>query len=235
MRRPSRLAALGLVALSGALLAKRAPADDASQAAAATVPSASGASAGSAAPASSTDSAAAEAAKEQNRSLTGYGYHDPAPRKGGATSSAPVHHHRAVPAGPIATLPGFEMQADGSSRFFVQLTQSVNVEEKKAAGSVTYVLKGAHVAVRNNENALVTVHFNTPVTRARLVPMTGGLGFVIELRANVAPAYKMVAGKDGSSILEVDFPKGSYIPGADPVAPDAAKTSDAGKTTDPKR
>lgn len=111
------------------------------------------------------------------------------------------------------------MLADGSSRFFVQLTQTVQVEEKKAAGTVTYVLKGAHVALRNNENALVTVHFNTPVTSARLIPVHEGLAFILSLRANVAPTYKTVAAKDGSSILEIDFAKGSYVAPADAQGP----------------
>jgi hypothetical protein len=46
----------------------------------------------------------------------------------------------------------------------------VPVEEHKARGSITYVLKNAGARVWNNTNALVTVHFNTPVSRARLVP-----------------------------------------------------------------
>ncbi len=153
--------------------------------------------------------------------LTGYGYgggtnapvsqQHPQPQHG----KAAVKHTVPAAAGPIATLPGFEMQADGSSRCFVQLTAAVPIEEKKAAGTVTYLLKGAHVTLRNNENALVTVHFNTPVTRARLTPAPQGLAFIIDLRANVAPTYKVVAGKEGSSILEVDFPKGNYVTAAD--------------------
>ncbi len=165
---------------------------------------------------------ATETKTEGPKNITGYGY-------GGGQAAAPMatpahahvgkKHtpHAAVPAGPIATLPGFEMEADGSSRCFVQLTALVPVEEKKAAGSITYVLKGAHVNVRNNENALVTVHFNTPVTRARLVPSALGLSFIIDLRANVSPTYKVVGGKDGTSILEVDFPKGSYVTAAAPA------------------
>ena len=72
--------------------------------------------------------------------------------------------------GAAGAVPGFETLADGSSRLFVELTKPVAYETKTAKGTVTYVLKGARVSRRNNTNALVTVHFNTPVTSARLVP-----------------------------------------------------------------
>jgi len=114
----------------------------------------------------------------------------------------------------IATLPGFELLADGSSRLFVQLTRTVPIEEKRVAGKLTYVLRGARVARRNNENALVTVHFNTPVTTARLVPRGHDLHFVVELRDNVAPTWKLTPAKDGASILMIDFPKGDFLPSA---------------------
>jgi hypothetical protein len=116
-------------------------------------------------------------------------------------------------AGPEATLPGFESLADGSTRLFVQLTKTVPIEERKAKGSVTYVLKGAHVAIRNNTNALVTTHFNTPVSRARLVPHGADLFFVVELRANVAPVWKMVATKDNTAMLTIELPRGDYLGG----------------------
>ena len=111
------------------------------------------------------------------------------------------------------------MQADGSSRLFVALTQTVQVEEHSARGVLTYVLKGAHVVLRNNENALVTVHFNTPVVRARLLPAGNDLQFIVDLRAAVTPTWKVTPGKDGTSLLLVDFPKGSYLPtGGAPAA-----------------
>jgi hypothetical protein len=127
---------------------------------------------------------------------------------------------RARAKGPEATLPGFESLADGSTRLFVQLTKSVPVEERKAKGVVTYVLKGAHVGIWNNTNALVTVHFNTPVSRARLVPRGADLHFVVELRANVTPTWKMNATKDGTAMLSIELPRGDYLGGAPaPAAP----------------
>jgi hypothetical protein len=130
----------------------------------------------------------------------------------------------AKPSGPIATLPGFEMLGDGSSRVFVQLTQPVPVEERKAKGSLTYVLKGAHVTVHNNTNPLVTVHFNTPVREARLRPAGADLLLVIDLRAQTTPSWKITPAKDGAAILQIDFPKGSFVPST----PEPAKDKDSG-------
>lgn len=157
------------------------------------------------------------------RSATGYGYSDHQPARQGAgagrlqvRSGTRAVHHPAAPAqsGPVATLPGFEMLAEGGSRLFVELTQQVPVEERRARGTITYVLHGAHVAVHNNTNPLVTVHFNTPVASARLVPAGHDLLFVVSLRANATPTWKVNPGKEGSSVLTVDFPKGSYLSGA---------------------
>ncbi len=211
-------------------------------------------SAGSAAPATSAAPAgtvtaagsAAPSATAPPRPATGYGWSNHAPAGGARPAAArPVGRTAAAhpaPTGPVATLPGFEMEADGSSRLFVQLTQSVAIEERVAKGQITYVLKGAHVTVHNNQNPLETVHFNTPVVRARLVPSGGDLLFVIELRAAATPTWKLVAAKDGSSILNVDFPKGAWLgapappPASPPPAPPpSAPAPRAGASTPPKR
>ena len=109
-------------------------------------------------------------------------------------------------------MPGFETMPDGSTRLFVELSQPTPFDTKPARGSLTYVLKDAHVDRRNNQNPLVTVHFNTPVTSARLVPHGRDLWFVLELRANVQPAVTMDSTKEGPATLHVAFPKGDYLP-----------------------
>jgi hypothetical protein len=113
---------------------------------------------------------------------------------------------------------GFETLADGSTRLFVELSKPVAYETKTARGSVTYVLKGARVARRNNYNPLVTVHFNTPVTSARLVAHGHDLWFVVDLRVQVAPTVAMDAAKDGSAMMRIELPKGQYLP-AGSIAP----------------
>lgn len=142
----------------------------------------------------------------------------PATGYGWSTSPAPKRHiHKmrsaaAAPQTPDAIMPGFEMLADGSSQLFVELSKPVTYDTRTSRGGVVYVLKGAHVDKRNNFNPLVTVHFNTPVTSARLVPHGKDLWFVIDLRANVQPTVTMEAAKDGGSVLRIGFPSGSYLP-----------------------
>lgn len=158
---------------------------------------------GGAAPAASADAPKAPAYTGPQ----GSSYTDKRP-----TGGAPVHHVRVRKGAPVATLPGFEQLPDGGSRLFVDLTTQVPVEERRTASSVTYVLKGAQITHYNNTNALVTVHFNTPVYRARLVPSGSDLLFVVELRdPKATPAYKMSA-KGQGGILTVDFGKGDYVP-----------------------
>jgi hypothetical protein len=184
--------------------------------------------------------------------VTGYGY---GPHAGNAPPPSPtphrprLHHHANEV---VATLPGFEMLADGGSRLFVQLTKSVELSQAKGAAptharkmrktrdasvasaaakgaaklgvpvptsTLTITLKGTEIVKRNNENALVTVHFNTPVVRARLAPAGRDLRLVIELRQDVDPSVKIVPAKDGAALLQVDFPGGNYLPAGAPSAP----------------
>jgi len=173
---------------------------------------------GDAAPAAPTDTGAASAAPSATVvPATGYGW---------STTPAPKHHVRAVRASkqtPGAIMPGFEMLADGSSQLYVELTKPVQYDAKPSRGSIVYVLKGAHVEKRNNFNPLVTVHFNTPVTSARLVPHGRDLWFVVDLRASVQPTVTMDAAKDGGAVLRIGFPSGSYLP-LQKIAPPPAPT-----------
>jgi hypothetical protein len=137
----------------------------------------------------------------------GYAYSDKPQKRTTTTTKRAL---RKAPAGPTATFPGFEQLPDGGSRLFVHLTQSVPVEERRAQGSITYVLKGAHVRQSNNTNSLVTVHFNTPVSKAKLVPHGNDLLFVVDLRAASAPTWKMQDAPDKSATLNIEFPKGDF-------------------------
>ena len=162
---------------------------------------------GEAPPAAATPGADDKKASSSNSNLGGVSFNDKPTRR------APQGRVVTRRSGPQATFPGFEALPDGGSRLFVQLNQSVAVEERRAAGSVTYVLKGAHLRVHNDSNALVTVHFNTPVFRARLTPQGNDLLFILELRSAATPTFKMSANQDKSSTLQIDFPKGDFISG----------------------
>jgi hypothetical protein len=185
--------------------------------------------AGQAGPA--TADTAAPAASEASSAPPAY------PATGYGWSTTPKRHHpgghlrpqapvaRVQSQSPDALLPGFETLGDGSTRLFVLMSKPVQWEAKPAAGTLTYVLKGAHVDKRNNYNPLVTVHFNTPVTSARLVPHGGDLWFVVDLRSNVTPTVAMDAAKEGGSMLRIEFPKGDYLPMSEmPPAPPVAAT-----------
>lgn len=122
--------------------------------------------------------------------------------------------------GPVATFAGFRMLPDGSTRLFVELSGRVPVTKRDGEGVLTYTLKGARLAAKNNKNALVTTHFNTPVSRARLVPTGDDIEVVIELRAETTPAHRIVRRDGEASQLQIDFPAGTF-----PVAKEEPKPS----------
>ena len=160
---------------------------------------------------SGADSPGAPAADAKSTgNVGGVSFNDkPAPRP-----QAPVGRvFRRGPSGPLATFPGFEQLPDGGTRFFVELNQSVPVEERRAQGTITYVLRGAHLRVHNDSNALVTVHFNTPVFRGKLTPQGNDLLFILELRAAATPTFKVVEAPNKTAALQIDFPKGDFISG----------------------
>jgi hypothetical protein len=134
-----------------------------------------------------------------------------------STAVRPAAHRGKGNASSLA-LPGFETMGDGSTRLFVELSRPVTYDTKVSGVSgvsgstITYVLKGARAGRRNNTNPLVTVHFNTPVTSARLVPHGHDLWFVVQLRAKVQPAVTMDAAKDGTVVMRIEMPKGDYLP-----------------------
>ena len=178
--------------------------------------------------------------------VTGYAYGS---KSSVPSAVGPMHHrarlvHHANEA--VATFDGFEMLADGGSRVFVQLSKQVDVEQgndatapapakgrkgkhvKAAPGAktITYVIKGTEIRRHNEGEALVTVHFNTPVVRSRLLPVGRDLHLVLVLRADVTPSMKIVAAKDNGAILQVDFPSGSYLPAGAAAPPPEAESGD---------
>jgi hypothetical protein len=151
-------------------------------------------------------------------------------------AAAPVRRTRMVRhAGEaLATFTGFEMLADGGSRLFVQLDKTVDVEQAKdvevapkphgrkgkraaavATNRLVFTFKGAELEHFNDSHSLETVHFNTPVLRARLEPAGRNLRLVVVLRADATPTLKSVPAKDNGSIVQIDFPQGTYLPPGD--------------------
>lgn len=182
---------------------------------------------GSGGPNGPADSSASSEPKKPSVPAAGYAYSDKP--SGGA---APRTRYKA--SGATVAMPGFEQTSDGASRFFVQLSQSVPVEERRTSSTITYVLKGASPRVWNNTNALVTVHFSTPVSRARLVPSGGDLLFVLDLRAAASATFKMNETADKGAQLTIEFPKGDWLNAPAPVAETSAPAA-AKKTTAKKK
>lgn len=146
------------------------------------------------------------------------------PRRARASAQA----HRA--AGPEVVTTGFETLPDGSTQFFVDLSQPVTpVSKPAAAGGLTIVLAGTQVVRRNNLNPLVTVDFNTPVTSARLVPHAHELWWRIALRAPVVPTITAKPTPEGTTRVALTFPKGDYLP-VTPTAPTAGGPTAGGPT-----
>jgi hypothetical protein len=156
---------------------------------------------------------------------TGYGWSTTL-KKGGPATRTRVRSAR-LSQTPDAILPGFETLADGATRLFVELSRPVEYAAKPAPGTLTFVLKGAHVDRRNNYNPLITVDFNTPVSSARLVPHGRDLWFVVDLRSNVPPSVTMEATKDGGAMLRIEFPRGSYLPAQAAAAPTPSAAASA--------
>jgi hypothetical protein len=111
------------------------------------------------------------------------------------------------PNAPLATYPGFRMLPDGSSQIFVSISKKVDVKVRKARGRVTYILPHVNVGVRNNTNPLVTLHFNTPMSQARLLPDKQGALLIVELREQAELAHKIVNGPRGTMVLQVSLPR----------------------------
>lgn len=200
-----------------------------------------------AAPSDATSAAAPAAPAPTVREATGYAPSSIPSAAGGSTgaggtkkksgtkkASAPKAERRAQK-GAFVVEPGFEVLDSGGSRFYVELGQAVPVEARKAKGSVTFVLKGAHNAFRNNENPLVTEHFNTPVRRARLKRSGRDVLFVMEMRQDAAETHRVVTNEEGHAVLQVDFGAGSFVKGAAapvPASPDANGDDADGNDTD---
>ena len=114
------------------------------------------------------------------------------------------------PDAPQATFPGFRMLPDGTSQIWVTLSKKASVEEHAVAGRVTYVIAGAWVPTWNNTHPLVTTHFNTPLTRARLVPAKEGVELVVELREEAKPAQTVEDGPRGTMVVKVTLPRPAH-------------------------
>ena len=120
--------------------------------------------------------------------------------------SAPLT--QVLPSGPpIATLPTFEVLADGRSLVTVQVSGKTTATEQKAEGRLVYALKGVQVPARVNRMALPTQNFETRVSQVQLEQTPDGANLVIDLREPAGETQHTVSDLEGGTMLAVTIPK----------------------------
>src|SRR5690606_26602855 len=125
-------------------------------------------------------------------------------RTGGYSwTDKPRRQYRPVKIDPkwaIATFPGFRMLQDGSSEVSVWLSKKVGVEVRKSERSVTLVLSDTYVRWTTNTYPLITTHFNTPLSSARLKRgKKGETLLVLDLREAADVKSRLEVGPRGTS------------------------------------
>lgn len=116
----------------------------------------------------------------------------------------------------ILTWPGFQPNADGSSRFFVQTTAAVVTTVNRTTNRVEIVFPRTTIHLANSRRWLETQYFETPVNRARLERRGRDMVLVMHLRADVAPMVTTSGGENGYFFTYIDFGPGHYLPDAPP-------------------
>lgn len=108
--------------------------------------------------------------------------------------------------GAVVAWPGFQMTPTGS-RVFVAMagTPAVTVTSPSPLVRV-YHMVGARIVLSNNRRPLITESFATPLRRAYLRAVRGGVDLVLELRAPVEPNTSTDVGPHGLQFFYVDLP-----------------------------
>lgn len=110
------------------------------------------------------------------------------------------------PMGMKATLPGFEVFRDGTSRVFLEVSGNVAVKETETDSLLTYRFQGVRVPERVNTLSLPTQHFSTPVSLVELRSADGDAELVVHLREKARPKVHLKRTEMGT-VLSLDFPR----------------------------
>jgi hypothetical protein len=107
---------------------------------------------------------------------------------------------------------GYQSLPNGGGVLFVEMTERVAVEVKRAGLVIEYRMVGAHVPLKNNKNPLLLRDFDSSAISAVLVPEKArGKGkaqavkLVVTLRSDVSPTHRMVERGRGAA-LEIELP-----------------------------
>jgi hypothetical protein len=106
---------------------------------------------------------------------------------------------------PVVAWPGFQM-VPGGSRVFVAMTRPAVITESRGPLLRTFHITGGRVALSNNRRHLITEAFDTPMGRAFLRPVRGGVDLVVQMRAEVEHRMSQEVGPQGLNFVYVDFP-----------------------------
>ena len=162
-------------------------------------------------------SAASTRGSPPRKTVTGYGYsnHTPTPHPGTPPRHSLGHrdapaHHASPPAGPVATLPGFEMLGEGGSRVFVE-AHPVGSGRGAARPRDRHVRPQGRPRDRAQQPEPAR---DGPLQHARHARSPGAHGqrpplHPQSVRADGSrPRGSSRAGKEGSAVLNIDFPEG---------------------------
>ncbi len=106
---------------------------------------------------------------------------------------------------PLVAWPGFQM-VPGGSRVFVAMTRPGVVTETRTPLTRVFHIAGGRVGLSNNRRPLITEAFDTPVTRAFLRSVRGGVDLVVQVRAEVDHRMSQESGPQGLHFVYIDFP-----------------------------
>ncbi len=135
-------------------------------------------------------------------------YHGVTP---GAGNNLPRVEELRGKAGTWVTWPGFFLRPDGGSRIFLQTTVQVQYQIEQKKKRIVIKLQDAEIFLSNNQNPLVTTHFNTPVKRTFLKKKRKKPAeLVIELKVDISPVASQTVDRDGYHYMFIDFPPGTY-------------------------
>ncbi len=116
----------------------------------------------------------------------------------------------------LVTFAGFQAHADGSSQLWVDMTERCNVRVTQKGMSLVYLIEGAKIRIRNNENPLRAEYFSANVLSAKLDGTKQGVTFTVTLRTATETRYRIVDQATGTASLQVEVP-----PPLEPVPPGA--------------
>jgi hypothetical protein len=125
------------------------------------------------------------------------------------------------------TWPGFTMKSDGGSRIFLQTNTPLEYSQKNKKKKITITFKKTKIFLSNNQNPLITQHFNTPLGRAYLKKHRKDAQLVLLLKQDTEVQIQQVAIEDGYNYVFIDFAAGQYNTNSDSPRPSFSGGGDA--------